>query len=159
MTRYAPLVVLVAWLLAGAPINVYVHQAEPAASADRRTFLVDDSDLVLDEPVVVSGVASWYDAERDGQSAWYTRAGIRYYAAAGPELRRALGGYAYREAYQVRITNEATGTYAVAWVVDWCQCSKGDKTEKIIDLSPALFEALGVNLSRGVQRVTIEIVD
>lgn len=158
MIRFAPLLVVMAWLFVGAPINV-VAPVESVDAWSELPIIADDSDLVLYEPVVVAGKASWYDAKRNGQSAWYTRAGIKFYAAAGPALRAALGGYAYRETYEVKITNLDTGLSATAWVVDWCQCSEGRPTEKAVDLSPALFKALGVSLSRGVQRVTIEVVD
>lgn len=109
-------------------------------------------------PEPLTGIATWYDATRDGSSAWYTRKGIRFYAAAGPELRKKLGGYRWREVHQIRITNPATGQYAVALVVDWCQCSKGQKDERLVDLSPALFVALGTDLGRGKQTVEIEIM-
>lgn len=108
--------------------------------------------------LLISGIATWFDATRNGQTSWYTRKGIIFYAAAGPALRKALGGYRWRQTFQIRITNPATGGYAVAIVADWCECSKGQKDERVIDLSPALFAALGVPLSRGVQRVEIEIM-
>jgi hypothetical protein len=108
-------------------------------------------------PEPIDGLATWFDATRNGQSASYTRAGIDYYIAAGPELRRAMGGRFYQQVRPVRICNHGTGRCLTAYVTDWCACrgtrAKGD--ERIADLSPKLFAALGIPLSRGAQRVTI----
>ena len=115
-------------------------------------------------PPSVEGIASWYGNPRhygEPALAWYTRSSvwgepIEFYAAAGPELRRLLGDpNPYHEHYPVTITNPATGRTIEAVVVDWCSCSAGRDHEKLIDLSPAAFEALGVPLSRGIQEVEL----
>lgn len=118
----------------------------------------------------IEGIATWYGRTGRGNYgkptvAWYTRKTkwgdpIAYYAAAGPKLRDLLGDQnPYHERYAIRITNLHTGIALDAWVVDWCQCSKGKPHEKLIDLSPALFQALGLPLSRGIQLVRVEIIE
>lgn len=116
-------------------------------------------------PPSVAGIASWYgNPRRYGEPAiaWYTRTSpwgdpVEFYAAAGPALRRFLGDpNPYHEHYPVTITNHATGRTIEAVVVDWCGCNTS-KREKLIDLSPAAFEALGVPLSRGIQEVEVTL--
>jgi hypothetical protein len=134
-------------------------KVEPvAASFDERAGLIDDSDLVLETPKV-SGKATWFDATRMGQTSWYTRAGIEYYAAAGPKLREFADWRRWKDHVYILVTNQDTGISLMAELVDFCECSKGQDDERLVDLSPVLFEALGIPLSRGVQRVTIELLD
>jgi hypothetical protein len=109
----------------------------------------------------VVGISTWFDATKN--SAWYTRKTklgdpIAFYAAAGPELRDYLGDPdPYLEKYPVLVTNPKTGRTILVVVVDWCSCSKGGRQEKLIDLSPAAFLALGVPLSRGIQKVYVRL--
>ena len=116
----------------------------------------------VEAPIV--GIASWYGNPRkwgEPTVAWYTRKSkwgdpVVFYAAAGPKLRDYLGDQnPYHEHYPLLITNPKTGKTILIVVVDWCQCSKGKKGEKLVDLSPAAFLALGVPLSRGIQKVYI----
>lgn len=105
---------------------------------------------------VIVGVASWFDAKRNGQSTWYSRAGVKYYAAAGPALR-AVKNFRYgMNPYPIKITNLKTGLSVVALVVDWCECPAKNR---IVDLAPALFKELGVDLSVGLQKVSIEVIE
>jgi hypothetical protein len=127
--------------------------------------------LMIDQPEVppalpapsIEGIATWYDATKN--HAWYTRKTklgdpIVFYAAAGSKLRDLLGDpNPYHESYAIRITSLKTGISVDAWVVDWCSCSKGKPNEKLIDLSPELFQALGFSLSRGIQPVRVEIIE
>lgn len=105
------------------------------------------------------GTASWYDATKN--SAWYTRQNkhgeaYEFYAAAGPAMRK-LAPFKWGDnPYRVRLTNLITGKSIIAWVVDVCRCNQGKKN-KLIDLSPAAFVALGVSLTTGVQRVRADI--
>ena len=112
----------------------------------------------------VSGVASWYgNPGRYGAPAiaWYTRqsqwgAPVKFYAAAGPELRKMIGdSNPYHEHYPLIVTNRKTGARIQVQVVDWCSCSKGKPGEKLIDLSPAAFLAVCGPLSRGICSVTV----
>ena len=125
-------------------------QPQPVASVE-----------ITPEPVQVIGVATWYDATKN--HAWYTRKTalgdpVIFYGAAGPKLREALGDdNPYHEHYPVMITNPSTGITIEVIVVDWCSCSKGKEWEKVIDLSPAAFKALGVSLPRGIQKVIITL--
>lgn len=111
-----------------------------------------DEVLVFD----VVGVASWYDAKRNGQSTWYTRAGVKYYAAAGPALRKVKNFRYGMNPYPIKITNLKTGRSVVALVVDWCECPAKNR---IVDLAPAVFKELGVDLSVGLQKVSIEVIE
>jgi hypothetical protein len=112
-------------------------------------------------PPGVVGISTWFDASKN--SAWYTRKTtlgdpIVFYAAAGPKLRDYLGDPdPYLEKYPVLITNVKNGRTILVVVVDWCSCSKGGQQEKLIDLSPAAFVALGVPLSRGIQKVYVRL--
>ena len=133
----------------------------PAQSATvAPTQTPEASPTQSDAPESITGTASWFDAERGSQTSWYTRKGIQWYAAAGPALRELIGDPdPYLEDYLVLITNTKTGRSAVAHVVDWCSCSKGNAHEKIVDLSPSLWVALsGQPLSVGIQTVTIQLL-
>jgi rare lipoprotein A (peptidoglycan hydrolase) len=118
----------------------------------------------------LQGIATWYDATKN--NAWFTQqprpgaakrnqdgAPYPYYAAAGPSLR-ALAPFKWgKEPYAVKITNTRTGRSIIAWVVDTCSCygKKADPNDdRVVDLSPAAFTALGVPLGRGIQAVTVE---
>lgn len=127
----------------------------------------------------IVGVASWFDATRN--SAWYTRktkwgAPVKYYGAAGPKLRKFIegfygtdiGGSAYWQNLAqndlrpvLRVTSKKTGESILVTVTDWCGCrggKDGPGDDKIIDLAPEAFEALGATLGIGVIKVTIEPV-
>jgi hypothetical protein len=112
----------------------------------------------------VDGVASWYGNPRaygEPTIAWYTRKSewgnpVKYYAAAGPELRKMIGDpNPYHEHYPLFVTNRKTGKTIRVVVVDWCQCSKGKRGEKLIDLSPAAFVAVCGPLGKGICSVTV----
>ena len=118
-------------------------------------------------PSSIVGVATWYGNVRkwgEPTVAWYTRKSkwgdpVEYYAAAGPALRDLLGdSNPYHEHYPIRVTNVATGRSIIAVVVDWCSCSSGGKQEKLVDLSPAAFKALGASLGRGILKVEVELL-
>jgi hypothetical protein len=121
--------------------------------------------------VKLSGVASWYNATKN--NAWYTRQtkwfrGTLDYAAAGQELRRMIEdinpGHRYWRTSPVlaKITNAKTGISVTVYITDTCGCYSGtlsDRSDdKIIDLSPQVFQALGVPLGRGIQKVTVELL-
>ena len=106
----------------------------------------------------VVGKATWYDATKN--NAWYTRGDkpTLFYAAAGPALR-ALKDFRWgKQPYRIIVENLKNGKAIVAWVVDWCQCRGQTNNEKLVDLSPAAFVALGVDLNRGVQRVRVTVL-
>lgn len=135
----------------------------------------------LNPDLFASGKASWYDASKN--NAWYTRetewgAPVEFYAAAGPDLRNLVQAlfdtkinwgvtmwrkFAKKEQRpQFIVTSIVTGKSIVVTVTDWCGCYSGtvkDKSDdKIVDLSPSAFVALGLPLSRGVIDVIIEPV-
>jgi hypothetical protein len=87
----------------------------------------------------LSGRASWYRAP----------AGT---AAAGPALRRALGDW---RGSRVQV---CASRCVVVSLTDWCQCYRGEDRERLIDLSDDAFARLAP-LSRGLVRVTVEVVD
>jgi hypothetical protein len=116
----------------------------------------------VEAPIV--GVATWYgNPSKWGEPtvAWYTRKTLLgdpvvFYAAAGPKLRDFLGdSNPYHEHYSLLITNAKNGRTILIVVVDWCSCLSGRPGERLVDLSPAAFLALGVPLSIGIQKVSI----
>ena len=106
----------------------------------------------------VKGKATWFDAQRDGQSTWYVREGYQFYAAAGPALRKIKDFRWGKKPYRIIVENLKNGKAIVAWVVDWCQCRGQTNNEKLVDLSPAAFVALGVPLGNGVQKVRVTVL-
>lgn len=147
-----------------------------SAPAQRVALLPEQRDNYRNEaapapaPTALKGVATWYGQPGTSKPtvAWYTRPNeysnkpFRFYAAAGPALRAFLGkpnGHFYHVHYRLLVTNPATNTTIVVDLVDWCGCrgnEPGKADDKVIDLSPAAFQALGVPLSRGLQTVIIE---
>lgn len=104
------------------------------------------------------GKATWYDATKN--NAWYTRGDkpTLFYAAAGPALRQIKDFRWGKKPYRIIVENLKNGKAIVAWVVDWCQCRGQTNNEKLVDLSPAAFEALGVPLKNGVQKVRVTVL-
>ena len=110
--------------------------------------------------VLLKGIATWYDATRGGGSSWYTRQGILFYGAAGPALREIVPSK-YKGRYQILVTSTLTKRSIYVDVVDWCSCTAGTPSpsdDRVIDLSPNVWRALGVPLGRGVMPITIEVV-
>lgn len=111
----------------------------------------------------LTGIATWFDATKN--NAWYTQnhkwgKPIRYYVAAGPELRKLVRQRYMMKPLAIRITSVKTGKSVIAYVVDWCGCHgrKKDKNDtRLVDLSPALFQALGLPLSRGIMKVEVSL--
>lgn len=129
------------------------------------SFFVD-RDSIKPEPIIVAtptlhGIATHYDAERNGETTWYTRDGrFEFYGAAGPDLRKEVR-HEWRNAYRVIVTSERTGRSLVVWIVDFCECRGGDnnpKNDRLVDLAPAVWDALGVPLHLGVTPVSIEVL-
>jgi rare lipoprotein A (peptidoglycan hydrolase) len=123
------------------------------------------------EPVILTGIATWYDATKN--HAWYTRKNGGYesnqhggpyafYGAAGPALRD-LQDFTYNnKPYQVLVTSVLTKRTVVVWVVDWCSCNgvvKDPTDNRLIDLAPAVWNALGVRLGRGIMKVNISLLN
>ena len=106
----------------------------------------------------VVGKATHYDATKN--SAWYTRGDkpTLFYAAAGPALRKIKDFRWGKKPYRIIVENLKNGRAIVAWVVDWCQCRGQTNNEKLVDLSPAAFVALGVPLGNGVQKVRVTVL-
>lgn len=106
----------------------------------------------------VKGKATWYDATKN--NAWYTQGKkpTLFYAAAGPALREIKDFRWGKKPYRIIVENLSNGKAIVAWVVDWCQCRGQTDNEKLVDLSPAAFTALGVDLYMGVQRVRVTVL-
>ena len=129
----------------------------PSAPPLGDSFKPEPSPVV--EPLLsAKGKATWYDATKN--NAWYTRGDkpTLVYAAAGPALR-ALKDFRWgKKPYRIIVENLKNGKAIVAWVVDWCQCRGQKNNEKLVDLSPAAFSALGVDLNSGVQRVRVTVL-
>lgn len=142
-----------------AGVNVAPSSPTPAPFVDRDPFATDDLVPELLLPTL-HGIATHYDAERNGTTAWYTRAGIKFYGAAGPALRREKA-HEWRNKYRVIVSSKITGRSVIVWIADYCECRGGDTkpgNDRLVDLSPAIWDALGVPLWRGVMPVSVEIL-
>ena len=128
-------------------------------------------EVTIKNIVTLKGIATWYDATKN--NAWYTRKNggsaknqqggpYRFYGAAGPELRKYRNFTYASKPYTVLITSVATGRSVLVWVVDWCSCNgrvKVDGDERLIDLAPEVWDALGVSKSRGIMKIKLAILD
>lgn len=102
-----------------------------------------------------TGIASWYDATRNGHSSWYTRAGINFYGA--------VGSWRWGDKpYNILVCTRSQPTRCViVTVVDYCgRCAKDlrrawTNKSRAIDLSPAAFVRLR-DLSAGLVAVSIQ---
>ena len=157
MILRAAILLLVLTMLVSAAIIVPVPNA-PVAGPLRDSFKPETTTVVAPILKSVKGKATWFDAERGGQSSWYVREGYEFYAAAGPALREIKNFKWGKKPYRIRVENLKNGKTIVAWVVDWCQCRGQTDNEKLVDLSPAAFTALGVDLNMGVQRVRVTVL-
>jgi len=148
------LIVLVA-VVSGCSILSSAQQPAPPL---RDSFKPEASASPASPGRTVRGKATWYDATKN--NAWYTlgKKPTLFYAAAGPALRGIRDFRWGKKPYRIIIENIANGKAIVAWVVDWCGCRGQTGNEKLVDLSPAAFEALGVTLGRGVQRVKVTVL-
>ena len=147
----------IAWVVAliVAPFTNPVPTGEPVAPLPT---------VVADQPAVPLGYfvgdATWYDADRGNLSTWYTRAGIDMYGAIGAEVR-AFKPHLWRTSWQVEVVSLLTGRSVIVQVVDECTCYgiKADRTDdRLIDLSPEVWQALGVPLSRGVMPIALVVI-
>jgi hypothetical protein len=120
--------------------------------------------VLADQPAVPEGyfvgTATWFDAERGNQTAWYTRAGMTLYGAIGADVRAYKQHY-WRTSWDVKITSLLTGKSVIVHVVDECTCygiRRDPNDQRLIDLSPQAWAVLGVPLSRGVMPITLEVL-
>ena len=146
--------------LALALVLVLAPLTNPAATSEPVSY---DMGVLADQPptpLAFVGTATWYDAARGPYSAWYTRAGIEYYGAIGAAVRKVKQHY-WRTSWEVRITSLITKRSVVVQVVDECTCygvRKVEGDERLIDLAPAIWQALGVPLGRGVMPIVLEVL-
>jgi len=151
----------------GASFAAYLVRPIPEPVIPLPSFIASPDPITPEptpEPILpnptLHGIATHYDAERKGETTWYSRAGINLYGAAGPDLRDEVR-HEWRNSYRVIVTSERTGRSLIVWIVDFCECRGGDKNPKndrLVDLAPAVWNALGVPLHLGVTPVTIEIL-
>ena len=120
--------------------------------------------VLADQPAVPEGyfvgTSTWFDAERGNQTAWYTRAGMTLYGAIGADVRAYKQHY-WRTSWDVKITSLLTGKSVIVHVVDECTCygiRNDPNDQRLIDLSPQTWAALGVPLWRGVTPITLEVL-
>ena len=138
-----------------APIANPVPTGEPVAPLP--TVVANQPEVPLGYFV---GDATWYDADRRNLSTWYTRAGIDLYGAIGAEVR-AFKPHRWRTSWNVQVLSLLTGQSVIVQVVDECTCYgiKADRTDdRLIDLSPEVWQALGVPLSRGVMPIVLVVL-
>jgi rare lipoprotein A (peptidoglycan hydrolase) len=139
-----------------APVANPVVLGEP----QNATRIVNSATKTNVSKLLFEGIATWYDATNNDQTTWYTRSGIEYYGAIGATLR-SYKQHFYKTAWPVRITSLKTGKSVVVQVVDECTCYGvrnviGD--EPLIDLSPAVWHALGVSLAAGIMKIELQIL-
>ena len=148
---------LVLTLLVTATVIIPVPTA-PVVAPLRDSFKPEATTVVAPLLKSVKGKATWFDATKN--SAWYTRGKkpTLFYAAAGPALREIKNFKWGKKPYRIIVENLKNGKAIVAWVVDWCQCRGQTNNQKLVDLSPAAFTALGVDLNMGVQRVRVTVL-
>jgi len=153
----AAILLLVLTLLVSASIIVPVPNA-PVAGPLRDSFKPEPVPVATPLPRSAKGKATWYDASKN--NAWYTMGDkpTLFYAAAGPALREIKNFKWGKKPYRIIVENLSNGKAIVAWVVDWCQCRGQTDSQKLVDLSPAAFTALGVDLYMGVQRVRVTVL-
>ena len=109
------------------------------------------------------GIATWFDATKN--NAWYTRANkwgkaVKLYAAAGPALRNVIPNKWMMKPVPIWVKSFLTGKRVRVWVVDWCGCYgrlKDPTDTRLVDLAPAVWDALGVPLGRGIMKVEISL--
>jgi hypothetical protein len=142
-----------------APIANPVPTGEPAAPPPNYAMGV-----LADQPPVplgyFVGTATWYDADRRNLSTWYTRAGIDLYGAIGAEVR-AFKPHAWRTSWNVEVVSLLTGRSVIVQVVDVCTCygqRANPNDDRLIDLSPEVWQALGVPLGRGVMPIALVVL-
>ena len=136
---------------------IFAFPSAPEAAL-RDSFKPEPTLVAAPLVLSVKGKATWFNAERGGQSTWYVREGYKFYAAAGPALRKIRDFRWGKKPYRIIVENLKNGKAIVAWVVDWCQCRGQTGNEKLVDLSPAAFVALGVDLKMGVQKVRVTVL-
>lgn len=147
-------------------LGIPAPQRPVAYNGPRDTWYLEPTERPPE--TTLTGIASWYPA-----GSWYTRKtqwfkGTRHYAAAGRELRKMIQAlwpghrYWHQTPVRARITNPKTGISVLVYITDICGCYSGtpkDRSDdKIIDLSPEVFQALGVRLGRGIQKVSVELL-
>jgi hypothetical protein len=120
--------------------------------------------VLADQPAVPEGyfvgTATWFDAERGNQTAWYTRAGMTLYGAIGADVRAYKQHY-WRTSWDVKITSLLTGKSVIVHVVDECTCygiRRDPNDQRLIDLSRQAWAVLGVPLWRGVTPITLQVL-
>jgi len=127
----------------------------PRPAVDQPTAKVETRSLVTPRPSVkrsgrsISGRASWYCSPAQPVCARGYPPGS-FVAAAGPQLRVAMGGGYSVNAPQPwkgkTVTVCGNGCVRVK-LVDWCQCYWKQSHEKLIDLYSAPFQTTGGNVT------------
>jgi hypothetical protein len=105
-------------LVIGASFAAYLVRPIPDQAISLPSFIASPDPITPEptpEPIIpnptLHGIATHYDAERKGETTWYTRAGIKFYGAAGPDLRAEVP-HRWRNKYRVLVTSERTGRSA-----------------------------------------------
>ena len=156
MHRVISVVVMIALLIACSP------QPTPVPSQVAAPSYGPVNDQPETPIAVLTGIATWYDASKN--NAWYTRTTkegppIKLYAAAGPGLRKYTPNKWRMKPYHIIVKSVKTGRVVDVWIVDWCGCYGTTKSgdERLVDLAPAVWEALGVRLGLGIMKVEITV--
>jgi hypothetical protein len=94
-------------------------------------------------------LAAQQPARLEGTASWYRTPGLT--AAAGPELRQAIG-----KDWRGSVVSVCAGRCVTVTLTDWCQCYRGERRERVIDLSDSAFERLAP-LAVGLVRVRVSV--
>jgi hypothetical protein len=75
----------------------------------------------------------------------------------GPGVARNDCEWPWTGCTTIRITSLDTGRSIVVTPTMFCDCYTGTADERLVDLDPAAVSALGLDWSRGLYRVTVEV--
>jgi len=145
-------------LFAGSPVAAGVPGPEARVLAHGVVGRCDGAaaERVIPPPSPSSVPATTPDAGRETPLALGPRSGRASWYDDGPGLYAAVNSFRWGDTpYRVRVT--AGDRSVVVIVRDFCGCYTGTARERIIDLSPAAFQALAP-LSRGLVHVTVDIL-
>jgi len=78
-----------------------------------------------------------------------------WWASFGPGIYAALPGYVAGTHVTIRVCSGSRCTTAP--VITSCQCLVGTPDERIVDLSPGILRALGLDPARGLFQVSVEV--
>jgi hypothetical protein len=143
------------WPLPGVPL-VALRSPDPITASDR--VLARANEAPTGSPLVQVAPS----VRRPNVAAGITepRAGITgtasWWASFGPGIYAALPGYVAGTHVTIRVWSGKL--HVDAPVITSCQCLVGTPDERIVDVSPGILAALGLDPGRGLYPVAIEVL-